>query len=57
MGYLYAWNRFWIATPGSIAAYAVGTTTSSAAGRFRSIRDGKVRRDRAHRRVHRASTA
>src|SRR6186713_215210 len=27
MGYLYAWNRFWIATPGSIAAYAVGTTT------------------------------
>ncbi|HWU90678.1 MAG TPA: amino acid permease [Kofleriaceae bacterium] len=24
MGYLYAWNRFWIATPGSIAAYAVG---------------------------------
>ncbi|MBX3162535.1 MAG: APC family permease [Deltaproteobacteria bacterium] len=25
MGYLYAWNRFWIATPGSIAAYAVGT--------------------------------
>jgi basic amino acid/polyamine antiporter, APA family len=27
MGYLYAWNRFWIATPGSIAAYAVGATT------------------------------
>jgi len=27
MAYLYAWNRFWIATPGSIAAYAVGTTT------------------------------
>jgi basic amino acid/polyamine antiporter, APA family len=27
MGFLYAWNRFWIATPGSIAAYAVGTTT------------------------------
>jgi APA family basic amino acid/polyamine antiporter len=26
MAYLYAWNRFWIATPGSIAAYAVGTT-------------------------------
>src|SRR5262249_1224100 len=25
MGYLYAWNRFWIATPGSIAAYAVGS--------------------------------
>jgi APA family basic amino acid/polyamine antiporter len=25
MGYLYAWNRFWIATPGSIAAYALGT--------------------------------
>lgn len=24
MGYLFAWNRFWIATPGSIAAYAVG---------------------------------
>lgn len=24
MGYLYAWNRFWIGTPGSIAAYAVG---------------------------------
>ena len=27
MGYLYAWNRFWIATPASIAAYAVGATT------------------------------
>jgi APA family basic amino acid/polyamine antiporter len=27
MGYLFAWNRFWIATPGSIAAYAVGATT------------------------------
>jgi len=27
MGYLYAWNRFWIATPGSIAAYSVGATT------------------------------
>ena len=27
MGYLYAWIRFWIGTPGSIAAYAVGTTT------------------------------
>jgi len=27
LGYLYAWNRFWIATPGSIAAYAVGTAT------------------------------
>jgi APA family basic amino acid/polyamine antiporter len=26
MGYLYAWNRFWIATPGSIAAYAVGSS-------------------------------
>ncbi len=26
MGYLYAWNRFWIATPGSIAAYAVGAS-------------------------------
>ena len=25
MGYLFAWNRFWIATPGSIAAYAVGS--------------------------------
>ncbi len=25
MGYLYAWNRFWIGTPGSIAAYAVGS--------------------------------
>ena len=25
LGYLYAWNRFWIGTPGSIAAYAVGT--------------------------------
>jgi APA family basic amino acid/polyamine antiporter len=25
MGYLYSWNRFWIATPGSIAAYALGT--------------------------------
>jgi basic amino acid/polyamine antiporter, APA family len=27
MAYLYAWNRFWIATPASIAAYAVGATT------------------------------
>lgn len=27
LGYLYAWNRFWIATPGSIAAYAVGSAT------------------------------
>ena len=27
MGFLYAWNRFWIATPGSIAAYAVGSAT------------------------------
>ena len=27
MAYLYAWNRFWVGTPGSIAAYAVGTTT------------------------------
>jgi len=26
MGYLYAWNRFWVATPGSIAAYAVGSS-------------------------------
>lgn len=26
MGYLYAWLRFWIGTPGSIAAYAVGTS-------------------------------
>jgi len=26
-GFLYAWNRFWIGAPGSIAAYAVGTTT------------------------------
>ncbi len=25
MGYLFGWNRFWIATPGSIAAYAVGS--------------------------------
>ena len=27
LGYLYAWNRFWVATPASIAAYAVGATT------------------------------
>ncbi|MFN0247236.1 MAG: APC family permease [Kofleriaceae bacterium] len=27
LGYLYGWNRFWIATPGSIAAYAVGSAT------------------------------
>ena len=27
MAYLYAWNRFWIGTPGSIAAYGVGTAT------------------------------
>jgi APA family basic amino acid/polyamine antiporter len=25
--YLYAWNRFWIGTPASVAAYAVGTAT------------------------------
>ncbi|MEJ7603481.1 MAG: amino acid permease [Kofleriaceae bacterium] len=31
MGYLYGWNRFWIATPGSVAAYAVGATTFLAA--------------------------
>lgn len=30
-GYLYAWNRFWIATPGSIAAYAVGSASFVAA--------------------------
>jgi basic amino acid/polyamine antiporter, APA family len=27
MGYLYGWNRFWIATPASVAAYAVGSAT------------------------------
>jgi basic amino acid/polyamine antiporter, APA family len=27
MGYLYAWNRFWIVTPASVAAYAVGSAT------------------------------
>jgi len=27
MGYLYAWIRFWIGTPGSVAAYAVGAAT------------------------------
>jgi APA family basic amino acid/polyamine antiporter len=27
MGYLFAWNRFWIATPASVAAYAVGSAT------------------------------
>ena len=27
LGYLYAWTRFWVGTPGSIAAYAVGTAT------------------------------
>jgi basic amino acid/polyamine antiporter, APA family len=27
MAYLYGWNRFWIATPGSVAAYAVGAAT------------------------------
>jgi APA family basic amino acid/polyamine antiporter len=27
MGYLYAWNRFWIVTPASIAAYGVGSAT------------------------------
>ena len=27
VAYLYAWNRFWIGTPGSIAAYAVGAAT------------------------------
>jgi APA family basic amino acid/polyamine antiporter len=32
LAYLYAWNRFWIGTPGSIAAYAVGTATFLGAG-------------------------
>ncbi len=27
LAYLYAWNRFWIGTPASIAAYAAGTAT------------------------------
>jgi basic amino acid/polyamine antiporter, APA family len=27
VGFLFGWNRFWIATPGSIAAYAVGSST------------------------------
>jgi len=27
MGYLYGWNRFWIVTPASVAAYAVGSAT------------------------------
>lgn len=27
MAYLYAWNRFWIVTPSSVAAYAVGSAT------------------------------
>ena len=27
MAYLYGWNRFWIATPASVAAYAVGSAT------------------------------
>src|SRR5215471_6686762 len=26
-GFLYGWTRFWIGSPGSIAAYAVGTAT------------------------------
>ena len=26
-GFLYGWTRFWIASPGSIAAYAIGTVT------------------------------
>src|SRR5207253_1546974 len=27
LGFLYGWTRFWIGTPGSIAAYAVGAST------------------------------
>ncbi len=27
LGFLYGWTRFWIGTPGSIAAYAVGAAT------------------------------
>jgi len=27
MAYLYGWTRFWIVTPGSIAAYAIGSAT------------------------------
>jgi APA family basic amino acid/polyamine antiporter len=26
-GFLYGWTRFWIASPGSIAAYAIGAVT------------------------------
>jgi len=37
MGYLYAWNRFWIATPGSIAAYAVGATTFLGIGAYPTL--------------------
>src|SRR4051812_17988341 len=27
LGFLYGWQRFWIGSPGSIAAYAVGAAT------------------------------
>ena len=26
-GFLFGWTRFWIASPGSIAAYAIGAVT------------------------------
>ena len=49
LGYLYAWKRFWIATPGSIAAYAVGAATFLGDARADIVRAtaARDRRDRA----------
>lgn len=37
LGFLYGWTRFWIASPASIAAYAVGATTFLNGISFRSV--------------------
>lgn len=42
MAYLYAWNRFWIVTPGAIAAYAVGSATFLAPVLPESLGGGSV---------------
>ena len=53
-GFLYAWNRFWIGAPGSIAAYAVGTTTFFGSRRPARRHDREARAARLDRAAHRA---
>lgn len=36
-GFLYGWMRFWIASPGSIAAYAVGAALFLGQGKFAAV--------------------